>query len=143
VRRRDFIRLVGGAAAWPLAVRAQQVERLRHIGVLMFFAEDDPPGKMDITAFLQRLEQLNWTVDHNVKIDIRWGAASAAQARKGAAELVALAPDVILASTSSATEALREATRTLPIVFVAVVDPVGAGYVASLAKPGGNITGFT
>jgi len=143
MRRRDFIKGIGGsAAAWPLAARAQQGERSRHIGILMALAEDDPGSKPRITMFLQRLEQLNWTVDHNVQIDIRWGAADAAQARKGAAELVALAPDVILAPASAGTAALREATHTVPIVFVAVIDPVGAGYVASLAKPGGNITGF-
>ena len=143
MRRREFIKFVGSAAAaWPGSARTQQAERMRHIGVLMALAEDDPGSKPRITMFLERLEQLNWTVGRNVKIDIRWGAADAAHARKGAAELVALAPDVILASASAATAALREATHTLPIVFVTVVDPVGAGYVASLVKPGGNITGF-
>jgi len=142
MRRREFIALIGGVTAWPLAARAQQDERMRHIGILMALPENDPASKPRIAAFLQGLQQLNWTVDHNLKIDIRWGAADAARARKDAAELVALGPDVILASTSSATTALQEATRALPIVFVNVTDPVGAGYVASLARPGGNITGF-
>jgi len=143
MRRRDFIKgLVSSTAAWPLTARAQQIEHMRRIGVLMTLSEDDPASKPRIAAFLQGLQQLNWTVDHNLKIDIRWGAADAARARKGAAELVALGPDVILATTTPATTALQEATRALPIVFVNVVDPVGAGYVASLARPGGNITGF-
>jgi putative ABC transport system substrate-binding protein len=115
---------------------------MRHIGVLMTLSEDDPASKPRIAALLQGLQQLNWTVDHNLKIDIRWGAADATRARKDVAELVALGPDVILATASPATTALQEATRALPIVFVNVVDPVGAGYVASLARPGGNITGF-
>jgi ABC-type uncharacterized transport system substrate-binding protein len=143
MRRREFITLLGGTAAtWPLAVRAQQAERMRHVGVLMLLAEDDLASEPRIAAFLQGLQQLNWTVGSNVRIDIRWGAADAARARKDAAELVALAPDVILAVASPATAALQEATHTLPIVFVNVTDPVGAGYVASLARPGGNVTGF-
>ena len=143
MRRRDLIKVVAlPAIPWPIATRAQQANRIRHIGVLMTLAEDDPESTPRIAAFLQALQQLNWTLDHNVKIDIRWGAADAARARKNAAELVALAPDVILAAASPATVALQEATHTLPIVFVNVTDPVGAGYVASLAKPGGNITGF-
>lgn len=142
MRRREFISLIGGAAAWPLIARAQQADRMRRIGILMLLAEDDPASKPRIAALLQGLQQLNWIADQNVKIDIRWGAADAARARKDAAELVALAPDVILATASPATAALQEATHVLPIVFVNVSDPVGAGYVASLAKPGGNITGF-
>jgi putative ABC transport system substrate-binding protein len=142
MRRREFITLLGGAAAWTIAAHAEQAERMRHIGVLMALPKDDPASKPRIAAFLQGLQQLNWTIDHNLKIDIRWGAADAARARKDAAELVALGPDVILATTSSATTALQEATHALPIVFVNVADPVGAGYVASLARPGGNITGF-
>ncbi len=142
MRRRELISLLGGAAAWPLIARAQQADRMRRIGVLMLLAEDDPASKPRIAALLQGLQQLNWIADRNVKIDIRWGAADAARARKDAAELVALAPDVILATASPATAALQEATHALPIVFVNVSDPVGAGYVASLAKPGGNITGF-
>ena len=123
--------------------RAQPSERMRRIGFLMFLAEDDPGAKARIAAFIEGLQQLDWTLGRNVQIEIRWGAADAVRSRKYAAELVALAPDVIVAAGSETTAALREATRTLPIVFVAVSDPVGAGYVASLARPGGNVTGFT
>ena len=144
MRRRDFISLLGGATvAWPAVTRAQPSERMRRIGVLMFLAEDDPGAKARIAAFIEGLQQLDWTLGRNVQIEIRWGAADAVRSRKYAAELVALAPDVIVAAGSETTAALREATRTLPIVFVAVSDPVGAGYVASLARPGGNVTGFT
>ena len=144
MRRREFIALVGGgAAAWPLAVRAQQPERMKRIGVLMLLAEDDPEAKIRIAAFIEGLEQSDWSVGRNVLIDIRWGVADAVRSRKYAAELAATAPDVIIATASETTAALREATRTLPIVFVGVTDPVGAGYVASLARPGGNATGFT
>jgi putative ABC transport system substrate-binding protein len=143
MRRRQFITLLGGAAAWPLAARAQQGERLRRIGVLMNFAADDPEASARVTALAQGLQQLGWTDGRNVRIDYRWGAVDADRGRKSAAELVALAPDVILASTSAATEPLQQATHTVPIVFVNVVDPVGAGFVDSLAQPGGNTTGFT
>ncbi|MGC2823702.1 MAG: ABC transporter substrate-binding protein, partial [Pseudolabrys sp.] len=143
MRRREFISLVGGAAAWPLTARAQQGERMQRIGVLMAFAEDDPEGQARVAVFVQTLQSLGWTTGRNVQIDIRWGVADAASARRYAAEMVALAPDVILAGASAATAALQEATRTLPVVFVNVTDPVGAGYVASLARPGGNVTGFT
>jgi putative tryptophan/tyrosine transport system substrate-binding protein len=143
MQRRKFIAILGGAVvSWSRSARTQQADRMRHIGILMLLAEDDPASKPRIEAFLQSLQQLNWTVDRNVKIDIRWGAADATRARKDAAELVAFAPDVILAVASPATAALQEATHTLPIVFVNVTDPVGAGYVASLARPGGNATGF-
>ncbi|MGA9036260.1 MAG: ABC transporter substrate binding protein, partial [Pseudolabrys sp.] len=142
MRRREFISLVGGAAAWPLTARAQQGERMRRIGVLMN-AEDDPAGQARVAAFVRTLQSLGWTAGRNVQIDIRWGVADAASSRRYAAEMVALAPDVILAGASAATAAMHEATRTLPIVFVNVSDPVGAGYVASLARPGSNITGFT
>ena len=143
MKRREFIALLGGAAAtWPLAARAQQGERMRRIGVLMN-AEDDPIGQARLSAFVQTLQSLGWTAGRNVQIDIRWGVADAASSRRYAAEMVALAPDAILAAASAATAALHEATRTLPIVFVNVSDPVGAGYVASLARPGGNVTGFT
>jgi putative ABC transport system substrate-binding protein len=142
MRRREFISLLGGAAAWPHAVHAQQSERMRRIGVLMSsWAEDDPDAKLRIGAFVEGLQQLNWTVGRNVQIEIRWRADGAV--RKSAAELVAVAPDVLLGVNSDAAIALREATHTLPIVFVNVSDPVGAGYVASLARPGGNATGFT
>src|SRR5262249_27042613 len=143
MRRREFISLVGGAAAWPLTARAQQGERMQRIGVLMRTGGDDPQSKPRVAAFLQGLQQLGWTEGRNVQIDIRWGAADAPSSRRYAAEMVALAPDVILTVASAATAAVQEATRTLPIVFVNVSDPVGAGYVASLARPGGNVTGFT
>jgi len=143
MRRREFITLLGGAAAaWPLAARAQQPERMRRIGILMLFAEDDPAAKTRIAAFIEGLQQLGWTVGRNVEINIRWGASDAVRTRRYAAELVALAPDVVLAGASEATAALREVTRTVPIVFVGVTDPVGAGYVASLARPEGNVTGL-
>jgi len=143
VKRREFLTLLGGAAAgWPLAARAQQRERLRRIGVLMPSAADDPEFQARMTAFLQGLAQLGWLDGRNVRIDSRWGVADADRIRKYAAELVALAPDVILTSTSAAVAPLLQATRTVPIVFTTVADPVGAGYVESLARPGGNATGF-
>jgi putative ABC transport system substrate-binding protein len=144
MRRREFITLLGGAAAtWPIAARGQQGERVRRIGILVLRAEDDPVGQAQVAAFVQTLQSLGWTTGRNVQINIRWGVADAASSRKYAAEMVALAPDVILTGASAATAAVQEATRTLPIVFVNVTDPVGAGYVASLARPGGNVTGFT
>ena len=145
MRRREFIALLGGAAAaWPLAARAQQAERVRRIGVLMASAADDPEFQARIAAFLQGLQQLGWTDGRNVRIDIRWATTNADDLRRHAAELAALAPDVIVAATGTATVApLLQATRTVPIVFVVVIDPVGAGFVASLARPGGNATGFT
>jgi putative ABC transport system substrate-binding protein len=145
MRRREFIRFITGAAAayLPLVARAQQGERMRRIGVLIGQVADDPQGKSRVATFLQGLQQLGWTEGRNVQIDIRWGVADAASSRRYAAEMVALAPDVILTGASAATSAAKEATRTLPIVFVNVSDPVAAGYVASLARPGGNVTGFT
>ena len=143
MRRREFISIFGGAlTTWPLAAHAQQGERMRRIGVLMLQDEDDPSTKPRIAAFVQELQKLNWVTNRNIQIDIRWGAADSKRSRRHAAEMVALAPDVIVATASAATAALQEATRTIPIVFVNVTDPVGAGYVASLARPGGNITGF-
>ena len=142
MRRREFISLVGGAAAWPLATHAQQPERMRRIGILMFLAEDDAAAKARIAALIEGLQQLDWTVGRNVQVDIRWGATDAVRSRRYAAELVTLAPDVILSTASESIAALREATRTVPIVFVGVTDPVGAGYVANLARPGGNVTGL-
>jgi putative ABC transport system substrate-binding protein len=133
---------MGGAAAWPLAARAQQVERMRRIGVLMYLAADDAEGKARLAAFARGLEQLGWSDGRNLRIDTRW--ATADDIRRQAAELAALAPDVLVAGTGTATVApLLQATRTVPIVFVTVIDPVGAGFVASLAQPGGNATGFT
>jgi putative ABC transport system substrate-binding protein len=144
MRRREFITVLGGAAAaWPLAVRAQQGARMRRIGILINLASDDAEGQARLAAFHQGLEQLAWTVGRNVQIDYRWGAGDADRIRKFAAELVALAPDVILSTGSPSAAALQQATRTVPIVFVTVVDPVGSGFVDSLARPGGNITGFT
>jgi putative tryptophan/tyrosine transport system substrate-binding protein len=141
--RREFITLLGGAAAaWPLAARAQQGERMRCIGVLMNTAADDPEGQARNTAFLQALRQFGWTDGRNARIETRWGT-DAGSTRKYAAELIALAPDVILASASAAMGALQQTTRTVPIIFVSIIDPVGAGFVESLARPGGNITGFS
>jgi putative ABC transport system substrate-binding protein len=142
MKRREFITLLGGAAAaWPLAARAQQAERMRRIGVLMA-AADDSIGQARLTAFQNGLQQFGWIADRNVRIDTRWTAGDAELHRKYAAELVALAPDVILASGGSTVGALRQATRSVPIVFTETADPVGAGFVESLARPGGNITGF-
>jgi putative ABC transport system substrate-binding protein len=142
MRRREFITLLGGAAAWPLAARAQQPERTRRIGVLMSTAEDNSAAQARIAAFLQELQQLGWSDGRNVRIDARWGAGDAEHIRKYAAELVALAPDVILASTTLTAMALQQVTSTVPIVFAMVLDPVGGGIVESLARPGGNTTGF-
>jgi ABC-type uncharacterized transport system substrate-binding protein len=142
VKRRDFITLIGGAAAWPLAARGQEPERMRRIGVLMNAAADDRDGQARVIAFVQALQELGWTDGRNARVDIRWGAGDAERYRGYAAELIALAPDVILAPTSGVVAALQRATRAVPIVFVGVIDPVGAGFVASLARPGGNTTGF-
>ena len=143
MRRREFISLIGSVAAtWPLAARAQQSERMRRIGVILPAAANDLEYQTWVGAFLQALAQLGWTIGHNVRIDTRWAAANHAEIRKQATELVALAPDVILASGTSTVGPLLQATRTVPIVFPTVVDPVGAGFVDSLARPGGNATGF-
>jgi putative ABC transport system substrate-binding protein len=143
VRRREFIWLLGGAAAaWPLTARGQQPERMRRIGALMSTAADDPEGQARIAAFHQGLQQLGWTEGRNMRIDLRWGAGDADRNRRYAAELIALAPEVILASGGSTVSALLQLTRTVPIVFTQTPDPVGAGYVESLAHPGGNATGF-
>jgi putative tryptophan/tyrosine transport system substrate-binding protein len=143
MRRRDFITLLGGAAAvWPLAARAQQSDRMRRIGVLNGQAANDPDAQANIAAFLQGLQQLGWTDGRNVRIDHRWAAGNPADIRKYAAELVALAPEVILATGASPLGPLLQATRTVPIVFAIVPDPVGAGFVDSLSRPGGNTTGF-
>src|SRR5262249_8892148 len=143
MRRREFIKLIAGVTAgWPRAVRAQQIKRMRRIGVLMALSANDPEAQARVAAFLQGLQELGWSVGRNVTIDIRW-AADNADARKYATELIALAPDVILANSTPAIAPLVQMTRTVPIVFTAVVDPVGSGFVDSLARPGGNITGFT
>jgi ABC-type uncharacterized transport system substrate-binding protein len=145
VKRREFITLLGGSAAtWPLAARAQQGERMRRIGVLMALAADDPDAQIRIGAFLQALQQLGWSDGRNMRIDIRWATTNADDLRRHAAELAALAPDVLVAGSGTATIApLLQATRTVPIVFTVAVDPIGAGFVASLARPGRNATGFT
>jgi putative ABC transport system substrate-binding protein len=143
IGRRELLAALGGAAAvWPLAARAQQPERVRRIGVLMGGAGRDPVEHARLAAFLDGLQQLGWTDGRNVRIDTRW-PASEAERRTSAAELVGLAPDVILASASASVAALQQASRSAPIVFANVIDPVGAGFVASLAQPGGNATGFT
>jgi putative tryptophan/tyrosine transport system substrate-binding protein len=143
MKRREFITLLGSAAtAWPLAAGAQQPERMRRIGVLMALAADDPEGQTRIKVFEQGLNELGWFVDRNLRIDYRWGAGDTNRYQSYAAELLALAPDVVVAAGSAAMGALQ-ATRSVPVVFVQVGDPVGAGFVESLARPGGNATGFT
>ena len=143
MRRRDFIKAItASAAAWPLALRAQQDERMRRIGILLAATADDAEYQKWVGAFLQALAQLGWTIGRNVQVDTRWATANTAAIRKHATELAALAPDVILAQGSSCVGPLLQATRTVPIVFPIVADPVGAGFVESLARPGGNATGF-
>ena len=143
MRRREFITLLGGAtAAWPLAARAQQPERVRRIGILLATAADDAEFQAWVGAFLQALALLGWTIGRNVRIDTRWATANAVEIRRHAAELAALAPDVILAHGASTVGPLLQATRTVPIVSPVFGDPVGAGFVDSLARPGGNVTGF-
>src|SRR6516162_6317328 len=137
MNRREFITLIGGAAAWPGAARAQQAERMRRIGVLMSFNSDDPLGQTRLAAFFQGLENLGWSVGRNLRVDFRWGAGVSDRYRKFASELVALTPDVIFAGGATV-PSLLQATRTLPIVFVNATDPVGRGLVTSLAQPGGN-----
>jgi putative ABC transport system substrate-binding protein len=144
MRRREFIGLVGGmTASLPLAVRGQQSGRMRHVGVLMNLAANDPEAQRRSAAFTQALRQLDWFDGQNVQVEYRWGAGDVALFRKYAAELVAAAPDVILATGTPVMDALQQVTRTVPIVFVTVIDPVGAGFVDNLARPGGNSTGFT
>jgi len=143
MRRREFITVLGGVAAWPLSARAQQPDRIRRIGVLMNLAEGGAEAQARIAAFLQGMQQMGWTERSNIRFDIRWGGGDSAKARANAAELVALAPDVILATGSVSVGPLLQASSAVPIVFVIVPDPVGAGYVNSLARPGGNATGFS
>ena len=142
IGRRELLAALGGAAAWPLAARAQQPEQMRRVGVLMSLAADDAEGKARLAAFLDGLQQLGWIDGRNVRIDARWGAGDADRTRRYAAELVALAPDVILATGSPPVAALQQATRSAAIVFADVGDPVGQGFVETLARPGGNTTGF-
>ncbi len=143
MRRREFITLLGSAAAWPVATWAQQPERMRRIGVLVGASADRMDAQTRHATLLQGLQQLGWTEGRNLRIDTRWGAANADDIRKYAAELVALAPDVILTTGTPATAALQQLTRSVPIIFVQVPDPVSSGFVESLARPGGNVTGFT
>ena len=143
MNRRAFLGMLVGAAAWPLAARAQQPERMRRIGVLMPSASADSEYQARMAAFVQELQKLGWTDGRNARIDSRWGDGDAGLTRKYAAELVALGPDVVMAISSPAVASLLQVTRTIPIVFAAVADPVGGGYVESLAQPGGNVTGFT
>ena len=144
MKRREFITLLGGtAAAWPLAARAQQGERMRRVGILLPAAADDAVWQARVGAFQQGLALLGWTIGRNVRIETRWATTNATELRRQAAELVVLAPDVILSAGTSPVGPLLQATRTVPIVFVHVIDPVGTGTVDSLARPGGNATGFT
>jgi putative ABC transport system substrate-binding protein len=143
MKRREFIKMLGGSALWPPAALAQQSDRMRRIGVLMAYAEDNPDGKPRLAAFAQALQELGWADRRNIHIDYRWSAGDAERTRNYAAELVSLVPDVILAGNTSTVGPLQQATHTIPIVFAGVVDPVGAGFVESLARPGGHTTGFT
>ena len=142
MHRRDFIKVIAGSTAWPLTAVAQQAERTRRVGMLLPTAADDPQGQARLAAFLQEMQLLGWSADRNLQIDTRWGAGDAGRYRKYATELVALDPDVIIANSSPVVAAVQHATSTIPLVFVAVVDPVGAGFVTTLARPGGNTTGF-
>ena len=145
MQRREFITLLGGAAAaWPLAARAQQPDRMRRIGVLMAYPENDQEGRAFVTAFREGLQKLGWGEGRNIQIDIRWGALDDMEARqRSAKELVALHPELILTQNTPATAAMLQQTRTIPIIFALVADPVGSGFVESMARPGGNVTGFT
>ena len=143
MKRRAFISLVGGAVAWPLAARAEQVERARRIGVLMNLSESEGAAQGSVAAFRQRLHELGWAEGRNAQTEIRWAAGDAELFRKFAAELARFAPDVVLAATTAAVRALKGAAPTAPVVFVGAIDPVGSGLIASLARPGGNTTGFT
>ena len=142
MRRREFITLIGGAASWPLAARAQQGERVRLVGFLEGTSADAPGAKARHLAFLEGLQQLGWTPGHNVRIDVRWGGGDEAETRKHAAELIALAPDVILTGGTTASEVMLKTTHSIPIVFAILPDPVGSGHVKRLSQPGGNATGF-
>jgi putative tryptophan/tyrosine transport system substrate-binding protein len=143
MKRREFIQVLGGmAATWPHAARAQQRARMRRIGVLMHLAADDPEGQSRLAAFLQGLQEAGWAIGRNVIIDMRWAGADVESMKRFAKELVALQPDLIVTSSTPAAKAMLQATRTIPVIFVLVADPVGGGVVASLPRPGGNMTGF-
>jgi putative ABC transport system substrate-binding protein len=143
VKRRTFIAGLGSAATWPLAARAQQPERMRRIGVLMAYGEDDPEAKAFLVAFRRGLQELGWAENRNLHMDIRWTAGNLERMETLARELVGLKPDAILSDTTPVTAAVQREARTIPIVFMTVSDPVGSGFVASLPRPGGNITGFS
>jgi putative tryptophan/tyrosine transport system substrate-binding protein len=143
VKRREFIRLLGSAAAWPLAVRAQQPDRMRRVAVLINFAESDPGGQKRLAAFREVLQRRGWQIGTNLQIDYRWDVSNPERAQAATAKLMGLAPDVILANGTNALRAAQQATRMVPIVFTTVIEPVGQGFVASLAHPGGNTTGFS
>jgi putative tryptophan/tyrosine transport system substrate-binding protein len=143
MNRREFITLLGGAtAAWPIAAGAQQAERVRRIGVLMLYPENDPEGQLRATAFLQGLQKLGWVVGHNVQIDFQWGLGDADWIRSAAAQLLRLSPDLVLANGTPAAKTMQQASRTVPVIFIAGSDPVLDGLVPNLAHPGGNLTGF-
>src|SRR5260370_30274397 len=142
MKRREFIALLGCAAAWPLAARAQQPDRMRRIGVLMNTGADEPESQARLAAFMQGLQELGWAAGGNLRIDYRWSPGDLARLRKDAAELVALRPEVILAGVGATASTLQQVTRTIPIVMAQSIDPVGNGFVDSLARPGGNTTGF-
>jgi putative ABC transport system substrate-binding protein len=142
MRRREFITLLGGAAAWPNAVHAQQPERMRRIGVLMMYAESDAQAHALVAVFRAGLRDLGWTEDHNIRLDYRWATSDSESIQRSAKELAALQPDLILSSSTPTTASLLQQTRTIPIIFANIVDPVGSGFVASLPRPGGNVTGF-
>jgi putative ABC transport system substrate-binding protein len=144
MKRREFITLLGSAAAgWPLVAQAQQPETMRVVGVLMVFAEDDPAAQSQVAAFRGALANLGWTEGRNLRIELRWGAGDADRISTFAKQLVELRPDAVVAQATPVTAALARETRTIPIVFAVVSDPIGSGFAASLAHPGGNITGFT
>ena len=143
MKRREFIALVGGAAAWPLAARAQQPERMRRVGVLMSLPQNDPGGQAEVAAFYQGLAALGWVEGRNIRIEFRWPGGDVERARAFAKELVGLNPDVLVGRSTPTTAALKRETDSIPIVFVNVAEPVGSGFVENLVRPGGNITGFT
>jgi len=142
MRRREFIGGLAGAAAWPLSVRAQQTDRMRRVGVLMGVAENEAEGQSRIKAFRQGLEDWGWAEGRNLRVDYRWAGGNIDRIRTFSAELVALAPEVIVANSTPVLATLHQMTRDIPVVFVIVNDPVGLGYIESMARPGGNITGF-
>jgi putative ABC transport system substrate-binding protein len=142
MKRRKFMTLLGGAAAWPVVARAEQAERMRRIGLLLGFPEADVEGEASVAAFQQRLQELGWSIDRNIRIDIRWAGGEPDKARTFAKELVGASPDLIVPTSNLVTAILQKETSTIPILFVLVGDPLGSGFVANMARPGGNMTGF-